>query len=98
MPAAAHRVTATLIVAKTDTGEVYLRKGAVLSAAVGPAERKRLIGLGLVETVKVPTAAELKAAADAAAKAIADAEAAEAERVKQAEEAERQRLEAEGKK
>jgi membrane protein involved in colicin uptake len=84
MATASHRVAATLIVAKTDSGETYLRKGAVLPAGVGAAERKRLVGLGLVEQVKVLTAAEQKAAAEAAEKAIADAAAAEAERVKQA--------------
>lgn len=48
----AHRVTATMIVAKVpgaQGGEVYLRKGRTLPASVDADEIKRLTTLGLVE-------------------------------------------------
>ena len=49
----AHKVTATLIVAKlAPKGEAYFSKGAVLPPAVPLAERKRLVEAGLVELVK----------------------------------------------
>lgn len=48
----AHRVTATMIVAKVpgaQGGEVYLRKGRVLPESVEDKEIKRLTALGLIE-------------------------------------------------
>ena len=47
-----YRVTATMIVAKVpgaQGGEVYLRKGRMLPAAVTADEVKRLLALGLIE-------------------------------------------------
>ena len=87
-----HVVSATLIVARTsgDPGERYFDKGAVLGDDVNAEEKKRLVGLGLVEIVKVEeasgepqlTAAQKKAKAEAdkvaAEKAEADRVAAEA--------------------
>ncbi|MCO4276125.1 hypothetical protein NG701_17125 [Pseudarthrobacter sp. HLT3-5] len=48
-----HVVTAHLIVAQTNTIERYFDRGAVLPEDVPAAERKRLVGLGLVAVQKV---------------------------------------------
>lgn len=58
MPAkkTAHRVTATMIVAKVpgaQGGEVYLRKGRILPTSVEEKEIKRLTALGLIEKFEV---------------------------------------------
>ncbi|WP_336642797.1 hypothetical protein [Microbacterium sp. MMO-113] len=55
----AHRVTATMIVAKVpgaQGGEVYLRQGRVLPASVTADEIKRLSTLGLIEKFEPDTA------------------------------------------
>lgn len=52
----AHRVTATMIVAKVpgaQGGEVYLRKGRILPTSVEDKEIKRLTALGLIEKFEV---------------------------------------------
>lgn len=57
----AHRVTATMIVAKVpgaQGGEVYLRKGRTLPASVDADEIKRLAALGLVERFEIEDAEE----------------------------------------
>jgi hypothetical protein len=51
-----HRVTATMVVVKVpgaQGGETYLRRGRRLPDSVEKDEVKRLVGLGLVETVDV---------------------------------------------
>lgn len=48
-----HVVTANLIVAQTKSVERYFDKGAVLTDDVPAEEKKRLVGLGLVEAQKV---------------------------------------------
>lgn len=48
-----HVVTANLIVAQTKSVERYFDKGAVLTDDVPAEEKKRLVGLGLVEVQKV---------------------------------------------
>lgn len=56
----AHRVTATMIVAKVpgaQGGEVYLRQGRVLPESVTADEIKRLTTLGLIEKFEPDTAA-----------------------------------------
>jgi tetraacyldisaccharide-1-P 4'-kinase len=73
-----HIVTATLIVAKFGDTERYFEKGATLPAGVSAAERKRLVGAGLVTVVEEAPKADPdaeQAAAEAAAKAAAEAEA-----------------------
>lgn len=73
----AHRVTATMIVAKVpgaQGGEVYLRKGRTLPASVEEKEIKRLTTLGLIEKFEVDSDSD-STDADAEAKAKADAEA-----------------------
>jgi len=46
-----HKVTATMIVAKTASGPRYFDRGATLPADVDDKERKRLVASGLVEIV-----------------------------------------------
>lgn len=48
-----HVVTANLIVAQTKSVERYFSKGDVLTEDVSAEEKKRLVGLGLVEVQKV---------------------------------------------
>jgi hypothetical protein len=48
-----HVVTANLIVAQTKSVERYFDKGAVLTDDVPTEEKKRLVGLGLVEVQKI---------------------------------------------
>jgi hypothetical protein len=53
-----HVVTATMIVAQTNSIERYFDRGAVLPEDVPAEERKRLVGLGLVKVQKVEEQAE----------------------------------------
>jgi hypothetical protein len=48
-----YQVSATMIVAKVDNGEQYLRRGAFLPSGVDEKEAKRLLAAGLVEEAPV---------------------------------------------